>query len=130
MVEPYVVPENKRLLVAVCYVIPLLGGIVLFLCTNLAPPANVPTPPACPQAPVGGPTATVSGTLTAANFIVPAANSQGLDPGAAGFAEVVAAIRNGAAYANVHTTKVPTGEIRGALGKPHDDDTDEEDDHD
>jgi uncharacterized membrane protein len=31
MVEPYVVPENKRLLVAVCYVIPLLGGIVLFL---------------------------------------------------------------------------------------------------
>jgi hypothetical protein len=108
----------------------LSGGIVLFLCTNLAPPANVPTPPACPQAPVGGPTATVSGTLTAANFIVPAANSQGLDPGAAGFAEVVAAIRNGAAYANVHTTKVPTGEIRGALGKPHDDDTDEEDDHD
>jgi hypothetical protein len=108
----------------------LSGGIVLFLCTNLTPPANVPTPPACPQAPVGGPTATVSGTLTAANFIVPAANSQGLDPGAAGFAEVVAAIRNGAAYANVHTTKVPTGEIRGALGKPHDDDTDEEDDHD
>lgn len=31
MVEPYIVPENKRLLVAVCYVIPLLGGIVLFM---------------------------------------------------------------------------------------------------
>lgn len=31
MVEPTVVPENKRLVVAVCYVIPLLGGIVLFL---------------------------------------------------------------------------------------------------
>jgi|AGTN01.2.fsa_nt_gi hypothetical protein len=31
MVESYIVPENKRLVVAVCYVIPLLGGIVLFL---------------------------------------------------------------------------------------------------
>jgi hypothetical protein len=31
MVEPTVVPENKRLVVAICYVIPLLGGIVLFL---------------------------------------------------------------------------------------------------
>ncbi len=31
MVEPTVVPENKRLLVAICYVLPLLGGIVLFL---------------------------------------------------------------------------------------------------
>ncbi len=31
MTEPTIVPENKRLLVAVCYIIPLLGGIVLFL---------------------------------------------------------------------------------------------------
>jgi uncharacterized membrane protein len=31
MVEPYVVPENKRLLVAICYILPLIGGIVLFL---------------------------------------------------------------------------------------------------
>lgn len=31
MLEPTIVPENKRLLVAICYVIPLLGGIVLFL---------------------------------------------------------------------------------------------------
>lgn len=31
MVEPTVVPENKRLLVAICYVLPLIGGIVLFL---------------------------------------------------------------------------------------------------
>ena len=28
--------------------------------------------------------------------------------------------RNGAAYANVHTAKIPSGEIRGALGKAHD----------
>lgn len=113
----------------------LTGGIVLFLCTNLAPPANVPAPPACPDAPADGSTVTVNGTLTAANLIVPnvanvALPTQGIDPGAAGFAEVVAAIRNGAAYANVHTQKVASGEIRGALGKPHDghDDADEDDD--
>jgi len=103
----------------------LTGGIVLFLCTNLNPPAGVPVPPACPQAPVGGDTATVTGTLTAANLLVPnvanvALPTQGIDPGAAGFAEIVQAIRNGAAYANVHTSKVPSGEIRGALGKAHD----------
>lgn len=31
MAEPTIVPENKRLLVAVCYVFTLLGGIVLLL---------------------------------------------------------------------------------------------------
>ncbi|HUL62263.1 MAG TPA: hypothetical protein VLT35_04305 [Methanocella sp.] len=31
MAEPTIVPENKRLLVAVCYVVTLLGGIILFL---------------------------------------------------------------------------------------------------
>jgi hypothetical protein len=56
--------------------------------------------------------------------------SQGIDPGTAGFAEVVKAIRNGAAYANVHTSKVPSGEIRGALGKAHDGDGNGDDDDD
>jgi len=106
----------------------LNGSIVLFLCTNLAPPANVPVPQACPQAPVGGAAATVSGTLTSANMIFPTSLSQGLDAGAAGFAEVVAGIRNGAAYANVHTTKIPSGEIRGALGQAHDHGDDDDDD--
>ena len=109
----------------------LTGGIVLFLCTNLNPPAAVPTPPACPQAPVGGGTQTVTGTLTAANMLVPNLSStpasQGIDAGTAGFAEVVKAIRNGAAYANVHTSKVPSGEIRGALGKAQDGDDDDDD---
>jgi len=31
MVEPTIVPENKRLVVAVCYIVPLIGGIILFL---------------------------------------------------------------------------------------------------
>ena len=84
------------------------GGIVLFLCTNLAPPAGVPTPPACPPAP-----GEVKGTLTAANVI--AIPAQSIDSGDTGFAEVLKAIRGGAAYANVHTTGHPSGEIRGPL---------------
>jgi hypothetical protein len=84
------------------------GGIVLFLCTNLTPPDGVPMPQACPEAP-----ATITGTLTAADVI--ARPDQGIDPGAAGFDEMLEAIRAGAAYANVHTTGHPSGEIRSRL---------------
>ena len=98
----------------------LSGGVVLFLCTNLTPPAGVPVPPPCPTN--GG---TVTGTLTAANVIAVAA--QGIDSGAAGFAEMIQALRNGAAYANVHTTLRPGGEIRGPLGHVGDDDDEDED---
>lgn len=87
----------------------ITGGIVLFLCTNLTPPAGVPKPQGCPAAP-----ATITGTLTAADVI--AVPGQGIDPGAAGFAEMLMAIRAGAAYVNVHTTLHPSGEIRGRLG--------------
>src|SRR5438034_7747156 len=82
----------------------ITGGIVLFLCTNLAPPAGVPTPHGCPDAP-----ATISGTLTAADVVALAAG-QGIAAGE--FAEVVRAIRAGATYANVHTTLRPGGGIR------------------
>jgi hypothetical protein len=86
------------------------GGIVLFLCTNLGnAPAGVPTPQACPAAP-----ATITGTLTAADVI--AVGGQGIDSGTAGFAQILRAIRAGAAYTNVHTTGRPSGEIRGSLG--------------
>ena len=84
------------------------GGIVLFLCTNLTPPTGVPAPPGCPPAP-----ATVTGTLSAADVI--AVPTQGIDAGAAGFPEILRAIREGAAYANVHTSGRPSGEIRGRL---------------
>ena len=81
----------------------------MFLCTNLGnAPATVPAPPACPSPP-----ATVTGTLTEANVI--ALPGQGIDSGAAGFAEVLKAMRAGAAYANVHTTAHPGGELRGRL---------------
>ena len=49
---------------------------------------------------------------------------QGIAAGAAGFAAMVDALRNGAAYAKVHTTARPGGVIRGGLGKVDDDDKD------
>jgi hypothetical protein len=91
----------------------ITGGIVLFLCTNLAPPAGVPTPQRCPAAP-----ATITGTLTAADVI--ALPDQGIDSGAAGFAEMIRAIRASAAYVNVHTVNHPGGEVRGRLDEPND----------
>lgn len=95
----------------------LSGQVVLFLCYNPAiivpAPAGVPTPQICPQASP----ATVTGTLTEADVIAsPVVGGQGIDAGAAGFAEMVKAIRTGAAYVNVHTTNHPSGEIRGRLG--------------
>jgi CHRD domain-containing protein len=81
------------------------GGIVLFLCTNLAPPGGVPAPPACP---VSG---TVTGTLTAADVI--GQSSQGVLAGE--FPKVLRAIRAGISYANVHSSIFPGGEIRGQV---------------
>ena len=89
------------------------AGIMVFLCGPAAgamggPPAGFPNPPACPDATSG----TVSGSVTAANVIGP--NSQGITPGA-DFAKVVQAMREGAAYVNVHTMRSPSGEIRGPV---------------
>jgi hypothetical protein len=82
------------------------GGVSLFLCSNLGNgPAGTP---ACP--PTGG---TVTGTLTPASVVGPAA--QGIPPGPAGWPRILAAIRAGVAYANVHTTQFPAGEIRTQL---------------
>ena len=80
------------------------GGIVVFLCTNLGNgPAGTP---ACPGS--GG---TVSGTITAASVIGPA--GQDISPGE--FDDLLRAMRAGATYANVHSTKFPGGEIRGQI---------------
>lgn len=79
------------------------GGIMVFFCTNLTPPANVPVPPPCPLT-----AGTVSGTLTAADVVGPAA--QGVTAGE--FSEVLDALREEAAYANVHTARFTGGEIR------------------
>lgn len=81
------------------------GGISAFLCSNLTgAPAGTQ---ACPAQP-----ATITGTIRPANVIGP--EEQGIAPGE--FDELVAAIRSGTAYVNVHTTKYPRGEIRAQFG--------------
>ena len=84
------------------------GGVSVFLCSNLNNgPAGTP---ACPNnaGADGTFSGTVSGTLTAASVVGPTA--QGIAPGE--FAELVAAIRADATYANVHSTQFPGGEVR------------------
>jgi CHRD domain len=82
------------------------GGISVFLCTNLG---NAPAQ-ACPAAP-----ATITGTITAADVIGP--TGQGIAAGE--FGELVAAIRAGKTYVNVHTSLYPGGEVRGQLAHHH-----------
>ena len=88
------------------------GGISVFLCTNLGNgPAG--TPP-CPA-----PGVSVSGTLTAASVIGPL--PQNVHPG--NFAEFANIVKSNTAYANIHTTQFPAGEIRGQVrDDEHDDD--------
>src|SRR5262249_6005026 len=86
------------------------GGVSLFLCSNLGNgPAGTP---ACPAG--GG---TVRGTLTPASVVGPA--NQGIPASTAastaGWPRILAAIRAGVTYANVHTTTFPAGEIRTQL---------------
>jgi hypothetical protein len=87
------------------------GGISFFLCSNLGNgPAGTQ---ACPTPP-----AEITGVITpdlvvGPGAVPPAPPVQGIEPGA--FAEIAAAIREGVAYANVHTSKWPGGEIRGQL---------------
>ena len=83
------------------------GGITLWLCQTTANPAPAPlTTPACLQS------GTVNGVLSAADVVGP--TGQGI-AGAADFADVLAAIRVGVAYVNVHSARFPGGEIRGQL---------------
>ena len=79
------------------------GGISLFLCTNGGNgPAGTPL---CPQS------GTVSRTVPASDIVGPL--PQGIEAG--NLSELVAAMRAGNAYANVHSTEWPAGEIRAQI---------------
>lgn len=82
------------------------GAIVVWLCETDTNPSPVDTTPPCPDS------GSVSGTILPADLLVPSpANPQqfgGLD-------KVIEAIRDGLAYANVHTSLSPGGEIRGQI---------------
>lgn len=79
------------------------GGISVWLCqtADFVDPTGLA--PTCVQS------GTITGLLTQVNVVGPA--EQGIAP--AQFAEIVAAIRAGVAYVNVHSSVFPGGEIRG-----------------
>jgi len=87
------------------------GGITVFLCTNLG---NGPTgTQACPTPP-----ATISGRIFAADVspniaATAAARTQGINTGQ--IDELIAAMRAGATYVNVHSATWPGGEVRSQI---------------
>jgi hypothetical protein len=81
------------------------GGVSFFLCGGGGKPP-------CPAATAGS----ISGTVVATDVLGPTA--QGFTAG--DLPSVLAAIRAGVAYGNMHTAKFPGGEIRGQLSG-HDD---------
>lgn len=82
---------------------------MVFLCQTTFNPDPTGNAPTCPQE------GTVSGILRPQNLIA-GASAQGIDPmEKTAFEEMVAAIRAGVAYVNVHSLNHPGGEIRGQL---------------
>ena len=84
------------------------GSIVIWLCQTSLNPAPDPVSSLTAECPQSG---TVRGLITAANVI--AAATQQIAPMEIG--KVIAAMRAGFAYVNVHTTPSQSGEIRGQI---------------
>jgi CHRD domain len=81
------------------------GGVIVYFCTNLPFTGHTgPTPPPCPNN-----SGTVKGTFTAMN--VQAIPTQNVNAG--DFDALVDVIASNTAYANIHTTALTAGEIRG-----------------
>jgi hypothetical protein len=87
------------------------GAVMVFLCQTTFNPDPTGLAPTCPQS------GTVTGTIRAANIVatVPPAGAAGQGIEANEIGEVIAAIRGGVAYVNVHSTRFPGGEVRGQL---------------
>jgi hypothetical protein len=87
------------------------GPIVLDFCTTsqVTPPTGVPLPQTCPPAPFR-----LTGSFTAVNLRPGAGASAGVN----NFTDAVNHILSGDAYANVHSTTFPNGEIRGQIEMP------------
>ena len=81
------------------------GPISVFLCTNLGngPAGTQPCP---------APPATISGSIVAAD-VTNLANERGISAGE--LDELIKAIRAGATYVNIHSTRWPGGEIRSQI---------------
>lgn len=82
------------------------GGIAVWLCSNLASPPTPAGVQACPPSP-----GRITGMITSSDVV--ALTAQGVAAGE--LSAVVSALRRGLAYANVHTSTSPGGEIRSQL---------------
>ena len=79
------------------------GGISVWLCGAQTQQGVGPT--SCPQS------GAITGAIVAGNVVGP--TNQLIGPGELN--EIIAAMRAGLAYANVHSDQVPSGEIRGQI---------------
>ena len=82
------------------------GGISVWLCSNLASPPTPAGTQSCPAPP-----AVISGRIVPASVVGPSA--QGVASGE--FDELLAAMRAGVTYVNIHTSTQPGGEIRSQI---------------
>jgi hypothetical protein len=99
------------------------GGIMVFFCTNLTPPIGAPTPAKCPlnsTDPAG-----LTGTFMKDDVVAIA----GQNVNAMDFDALADALNSNTAYANIHTTALPAGEIRGQVHKGDKDDKEDKHNH-
>lgn len=102
------------------------GSIVIWLCGTASNPGPAGTQ-TCPQSATGN--LPLTGTITASNVIAASTTSQLILAGE--LAEMIAAIRGGVAYVNIHGLPLNSGgEIRGQIKAtgPQDSGSDQEDD--